>query len=168
MMDFQLSYFKSWKMMLWKCCTQYAIWKTQQWPQDWKKSVFIPIPKNGNAKECSNCCTIVFISYASKVMLKILQAACEPGTSRCLEKAEEPEIKFSNSVGSWRKQGNSRKTPISASSTIWKSLTVWIMTNCGKFLKRWEYQTTIPAFRESCIQVKKQSLELDMEQLTGS
>ena len=50
------------------------IWKTQQWPQDWKRSVFIPIPKKGNAKECSNYCTIALISYASKVMLKILQA----------------------------------------------------------------------------------------------
>ena len=50
------------------------IWKTQQWPQDWKKSVFIPIPKKGNAKECSNYCTIVLISQASRVMLKILQA----------------------------------------------------------------------------------------------
>ena len=49
------------------------IWKTQQWPQDWKRSVFIPIPKKGNAKECSNYCTIAFISHASKVMLKILQ-----------------------------------------------------------------------------------------------
>ena len=50
------------------------IWKTQQWPQDWKRSVFIPIPKKGNAKECSNYCTIALISHASKVMLKILQA----------------------------------------------------------------------------------------------
>ena len=50
------------------------IWKTQQWPQDWKRSVFIPIPKKGNAKEHSNYCTIAFISHASKVMLKILQA----------------------------------------------------------------------------------------------
>ena len=50
------------------------IWKTQQWPQDWKRSVFIPIPKKGNAKECSNYCAIVLISHASKVMLKILQA----------------------------------------------------------------------------------------------
>ena len=50
------------------------IWKTQQWPQDWKRSVFIPIPKKGNAKECSNYCIIVLISYASKVMFKILQA----------------------------------------------------------------------------------------------
>ena len=50
------------------------IWKTQQWPQDWKRSVFIPIPKKGNAKECSNYCTIALISHASKVMLKIIQA----------------------------------------------------------------------------------------------
>ena len=50
------------------------IWKTQQWPQDWKRSVFIPIPKKGNGKECSNCCTIVLISHASKVMLKIVQS----------------------------------------------------------------------------------------------
>ena len=50
------------------------IWKTQQWPQDWKRSVFIPIPKKGNAKECSNYCTIALISHVSKVMLKILQA----------------------------------------------------------------------------------------------
>ena len=57
--------------MLHSICQQ--IWKTQQWPQDWKRSVFIPIPKTGNAKECSNYCTIALISHASKVMLKILQ-----------------------------------------------------------------------------------------------
>ena len=74
-MEFQLSYFKSSKMMLkvlHSICQQ--IWKTQQWPQDWKRSVFIPIPKKGNAKECSNYHTIALISHASKVMLKILQA----------------------------------------------------------------------------------------------
>ena len=49
------------------------IWKTHQWPQDWKRSVFIPIPKKGNAKECSNCCTVALISHASKVMLNIFQ-----------------------------------------------------------------------------------------------
>ena len=59
------------------------IWKTQQWPQDWKRSVFILTPKKGNAKECSNSCTIAFISHASKVMLSILQARLEPKTSRC-------------------------------------------------------------------------------------
>ena len=75
-MEFQLSYFKILKdnavKVLQSICQQ--IWKTQQWPQDWKKSVFIPIPKIGNAKECSNYCTIALISQASKVMLKILQA----------------------------------------------------------------------------------------------
>ena len=59
--------------MLWKCCTQ-QIWKTHQWPQDWKRSVFIPIPKKGNAKECSNHHTTALISYTSKVMPQILQA----------------------------------------------------------------------------------------------
>ena len=58
------------------------IWKTQQWPQDWKRSVFIPIPKKGNAKECSNYCTIVLISHASKVMLKILQARLQQYMNR--------------------------------------------------------------------------------------
>ena len=76
-MEFQLSSFKSWKMMLCKCCThsiRQQIWKIQQWPQDWKRSVFNPIPKKGNAKECSNDHTIVLISHTSKVMLKIIQA----------------------------------------------------------------------------------------------
>ena len=85
-----------------------------------------------------------------------------------LEKAEEPEIKLPTSVGSLIKQGNSRKTSTSAVLTTLKPLTVWIITNCGKFWKRWEYQTTLPASWETCIQVKKQQLELDMEQQTGS
>ena len=58
------------------------IWKTQQWPQDWKRSVFIPIPKKGNVKECSNYCTIALISHASKVMLKILQARFQQNMNR--------------------------------------------------------------------------------------
>ena len=69
--------------MLWKCCTQYEqIWKTQHWPQDWKRSVFIPIPKKSNAKECSNYCTIALISHTSKVMLKILQAKLQEYVNR--------------------------------------------------------------------------------------
>ena len=85
-----------------------------------------------------------------------------------LEKAKEPEIKLQTSVGSSKKQESSRKTPTFALLTTPKPLTVWITTNCGKFLKRWEYQTTSPASREICMQVKKQHLELDMEQQTGS
>ena len=71
-----------------------------------------------------------------------------------LEKAEEPEIKLPTFVGSWRKQGNSKKT--SASLTMLKLLTLWITTNCGNFFKTWEYQTTLPAPWEMCMQVKKQ------------
>ena len=85
-----------------------------------------------------------------------------------LEKAEEPEINLPTSVGSSKKQESSRKTSISALLTMPKLLAVCITTNFGKFSKRWEYQTTWPASWEICMQVKKQQLELDMDQQTGS
>ena len=149
--------------------------KTQQWPQDWKRSVFIPIPKNGNPKECSNYRVVALLSHGSKVMLKILQ----PGFSNLwtenfqmfklvLEKAEEPGIKLPISTGSSKKQESSRKTSISALLTMPKALTVWITINCGKFLKRWGYQTTWLVSWETCMQVRKQQLELNMEQQSGS
>ena len=78
-----------------------------------------------------------------------------------LEKVEEPEIKLLTFTGSWKKQESSRKASISALLTMPKPLTVWITTNCGKFLKRWEYQTTLPASGEMCMQVKKQQLGPD-------
>ena len=84
------------------------------------------------------------------------------------KKAEEPEIKLPTSVGSSKKQESSRKTSTSALLTIPNPLNEWITTNRGKFFKRWEYQTTLPAFWEICMQVKKQQLELDMEQQNGS
>ena len=84
------------------------------------------------------------------------------------EKAEEPEIKLPTSAGSWKKQESSRKTSISALLTMPKPLTVWITINCGNFWKRWEYQTTWSASWEICMQVRKQQLELDMEQQNGS
>ena len=110
-----------------------------------ERLVFIPVPKKGNAKECSNYCTIALISHASKVMLKILQ----PGFSNTwtmnfqmfklvLEKAEEPEIKLPTSVGSSKKQESSRKTSTAALLTMPKPLTLWIAINCGKFWMRWE------------------------------
>ena len=80
---------------------------------------------------------------------------------------EEPEIKLPTSAGSWKKQESSRKTFISALLTMPKPVTVWITTNCGKFFKRWEYQTTWPASWEICMQVRKQQLELYMEKWTG-
>ena len=83
-----------------------------------------------------------------------------------LEKAEEPEIKMPTSIRSQKKLENSRKT--SASLTTLKTLTVWITTNCGKFLKRWKYQIILPTSWEAFMQVKKQQWELDMEQRTDS
>ena len=125
------------------------IWKTQQWPQDWKRSVFILIPKKGNAKECSNYCTIALISHASKVMLKILQARLQqymnqelPDVQAGFGKDRGTRDQIATSPGSWKKQESSRKTSISALLTMPKRLTVWITTNSEKFLKRWEYQTT--------------------------
>ena len=85
-----------------------------------------------------------------------------------LEKAEEPEIKLLTSAGSLKKQESSRKTSISALLTMPKPLTEWITINCGKFWKRWEYQTTWPASWETYMQVRKQQLVLDVEQQTGS
>ena len=105
------------------------IWKTQQWPQDWKRSVFIPIPNKGNAKEYSNYHTIALISHASKVMLKILQARLQqymnhelPDVQAAFKKAEDPEINLPTSAGSWKKQESSRKTSISAVLTMPKPL----------------------------------------------
>ena len=93
------------------------IWKTQQWPQDWKMSVFIPIPKKGHAKECSNYHTITLISHASKVMLKILQARLQQYMNHELSyvqagfrKADESKIKLPTSTGSLKKQESARKT----------------------------------------------------------
>ena len=126
------------------------IWKTQQWPQDWKRSVFIPTPKKGNAKECSNYCTIVLISHASKVMLKILQARLQQYMNRELPRVQ---VGFRKGRGTRDQIANicwimekarefQKKTSISVLLTMPKPLTVWITTNCGKLLKTWEYQTT--------------------------
>ena len=151
------------------------IWKTQQWPQEWKRSVFIPMPKKGNAKECSNYRTIALISHTSKVMLKILQARLQQYMNR-----ELPEVQagFRKGRGTRDQIANIhwiivkarefQKTSISALLTMPKPLTVWITINCGKFFKRWEYQTTWSDSWETCMQVRKQQLELDMEQQTGS
>ena len=107
-------------------------------------------------------------------MFKIIQARvqeymnCElPDVQLDLEKAEEPEIKLPTSDGLSKKQESSRKISTPALLTMPKPMTVWITTNCGKFWKRWEYQTTWPTSREICVQIKNQQLELDMEQQTG-
>ena len=116
------------------------IGKTQQWPQDSKRSVFTPIPKKGNAKECSNYCTIALISHASKVILNILQSRLQQNVNRELtdvqagyRKAKESEIKLPTSAGSWKKQESSIKISISTLLTMPKPLTVRITVNYGKF-----------------------------------
>ena len=110
--------------------------KTQQWPQDWKRSVFISITKKGNAEECSNYRTIAVISHATKIMLKILQArlkqymSCElPDVQAGFRKGKEPEIKLATSVGSSKKQESFRKTSIAGLLTMPKPIIVWITTN---------------------------------------
>ena len=136
--------------MLHSICQQ--IWKPKQWPQDWKSSAFIPIPKKGNAKKCPNCCTIALISHGNKIMLKILLARyqqytnCElPDVQAGFRKGKGTRYQIANIHWIIKKQGSSRKTYISSLLTMPKPLTVWITINWGKFLKRWEYQTTWPA-----------------------
>ena len=139
-MEFQLSYFKPSKMMLWKCSICQQIWKTQQWPQDQKRSVFIPIPKKGNAKECSNYCMISFISHANKVMLKTLQARLQQHMNHELA---DVQARFRKGRGTrhqianihWiiEKARNFQKNIYFSLLTMPKPLAVWITTNCGKF-----------------------------------
>ena len=138
------------------------IWKTQQWPQDWKRSVFNRIPKKGNAKKCSDYHTSALISHASKVMLKILQARLQQYVNR-----ELPDVQtdFRKGRGTrdqvasihWimERAREFQKTSISALLTMPKPLTVWITINCGKFWKRWEYQVTWPATWETCMKLRK-------------
>ena len=145
--------------MLYSICQQ--IWKTQQWPYDWNSSVFIPLPKKGDAKGCLTYPKIVLISHASKVTLKILQARLQqyvnhehPDVQTGFRKGRGTRDQIETSVGSSKKQENSRKIS-TALLTMPKPLTVWMITNCEKFSKRWEYQTTWPASWEICTQVRK-------------
>ena len=123
--------------VLYSICQQ--IWKTQQWPQDWRRSVFIPIPKKGNAKECSNYHTIALISHAIKVMLKILQARLKQYV-----KHELPDVQggFRKGRGSRDQIANIRwimekarefQKNIYFCFIDYAKTFVWITTNCGKF-----------------------------------
>ena len=172
-MEFQLSYFRSWKMMLWKCCTQYA--SNFGKPSSGHRTGIHSNPKEGNAKECSNYRTVALISHVSKVMLKNLQARLQqyvnhelPDVQAGFRKGRRTRDQIANIAGSSKMQESSRKTSISALLTMPKPLTVWITINCGKFWKRWEHQTTWSASWETYMQVRKQQSELDMEQQTGS
>ena len=125
------------------------VWKTQQWPQDWKRSDFIPISKKGNAKECSNYHTIALISHASKIMPESLQARLQQYMNRELPRVQAGFRKGRGTRDQivnihWiiKKQESSRNTSTSALLTMPKPLTMSITMNCGKLFKRWEYQTT--------------------------
>ena len=118
------------------------VWKTQQWPLNWERSVFIPIPKKDDAKEYSNCHRVVLISHTLKVMLKILQARlqqlCDLRNSRCtswvLKRQRNQRSNCQHLLYHAESQGI-QKNIYSASLTRWKPLTIWITTNCGKFLR---------------------------------
>ena len=154
-MEFQLSYFKSLKedavIVLHSTCQQ--IWKTQQWPQDWKRSIFIPILKKGNAKECSNYHTIALISHAGKVMLTILQArlqqyvSCElPDVQAGFRKGRGTRDQIANICWITEKaQEFQKKTNLFLFYWLCQSLWQCGSQQTGKFFKRWEYQMTLPA-----------------------
>ena len=136
-------------------------WKTQQWPQDWKRSVFIPIPKKGNAKEFSKFRAIAFISHTSKAWSKSLKL----GFSSMNQELPDVQAGFRKGKGTrnqiasihWitEKAREFQKNIYFCFIDYAKSF-VWITTNSGKFLKEWEYPTTWPASWEICMQVKKQ------------
>ena len=134
----------------------------------------IPTLAMPNTKITVSCYfAITPISHASKIMLKILQARLQqyvnlelPDIQAGFRKGRRTRDKIANIHWIIEKATNFRRT--SASLITLKPLSVWITTNCGKFLKRWDCQTTLPASCKTCMQVKKQQLELDMEQQTGS
>ena len=161
--------------MLLKCCTQYASKFGKLIGHRNGKGQF-SFQSQRRAKPKSAQTTIQL--YSVHMLARLCSESFKLGFSSLwtknfqmfkldLEKAEEPGIKLPTFAGLGRKQRNSRKTSTSASLTILKPLTVWIKTNCGKFFKRWEYQTSLPASWEICMQVKKQQLEPDMERWTG-
>ena len=114
------------------------IWKTQQWPQGWERSVFMTIPEKGNPKTVGTTTRLCSFHILTRLCSKSFNLGFNSTRTENfqmykpdLEKTEEPEIKLSTFCGSWRKDGNSRKTSISASLTMLEPLTVWITTNCG-------------------------------------
>ena len=116
------------------------IWKTQQWPQDWKRSIFIPIPKKANAKECSNYCIIAIISHTSKAMLKILQARLQqyvnhelPYVQAGFRKGRGTRDQTANICWIIEKAREFQKNIYFCFIDLPMPLTVWVTINCGKF-----------------------------------
>ena len=156
-------------MMLWKCYNQYAskLGKLNSGHRTGKGQFSFQSQRRAMAKNGQTTTQL----YSFHMLARLCSISFKLGFNSTwtknflmykldFEKAEEPEIKLPTSVGSQKNRENLRKT--SASLTTPKPLTVWITTNCGAFLKRWDYQTTLPASWETCMQVKKQQLEPDM------
>ena len=176
-------YFEQWDSLhsishscrVWPSVTVWGSREATSAPQQSLRSVFIAISKKGNAKEYSNYRTTALISHASKVMLKILQARFQqyrnqelPDVQTGFRKGRGSRDQIANICWITKKAREFQKSIFFASLTMLKPLIVWITTNCGKLLKTWEYQTTLSASWETCMQDKKQQLEPDMEQWTGS
>ena len=161
-----------WKVLHWICL---HIWKLQQWPQDWKRSVFIPIPKKDNAQECSDYCIIALISYASKVMLKILQARLQqdmkqelPDVHAEFRKCWGARDQIANICWIAEKAKRFQKNTYFCFTDYAKAFDCVDQNKLWKILQEMGIPDTWPASWETCMQVRKQQLELDMEQQTGS
>ena len=172
MIEFQFKLFQILKddgvKVLHSICQQ--IWKTQQWPQDWKRSVFIPIPKKGNANECSNYHTIARISHASKVMLKILQARLQqyvnwklPDVQARFRKGRGTRDQTANICWVIEKAREFQKNTYFCFTDYAKAFDCVDHNKLWKLFKRWEYQTSWHASWEICMHVKRQQLKLDMK-----
>ena len=161
--------------MVLKCCTQYVSKfgnPNSQWSQDWKRSTLIQIPKKGSTKECSNHWTIVIISHGREVMLKILQARLPGYVSQ-----ELPDVQAGFRKGRWTRDliANIRwiveearefqKICTFASLTMLRPLTVWVKTNCGKFLKR---DGNLTCLLRNLYVDQEAAARTHMEQLTDS
>ena len=162
--------------MLWKCCTVYAskFGKRSSGRRTGKGQFSFQFQRKAMPKNVQTSIRLYSFHMLARSCSKSFKLGFNSTWTKNfqmykldLEKAKEPEIKLPAFTGSQKKQGNSKKTSISASLTSLKPLTVWITMNCGKFLKRWECQTTLSVSRETWVQDKKQQLELDMEQWTG-
>ena len=170
-MEFQLSYFNPERW----CCESAALnmpanLENSAVAQDWKSSVFLPIPKKGNAKECSKYHTVALISHASKVMLKILQARLQqymnhefPDVQACFWKDRGTRNEMANICWITEKAREFQENIYFCFIDSAKAFDCVDHNKRGKFWKRWEYRPIWPASWEICMEVRKQQLELDME-----
>ena len=165
-MEFQLSCFKSWKMMLWKCYNQYAskFEKLSSGHRTGKGQFSLQSQRKAMQKNAQTTTQL----HSSYILVKQCSKFSKPGFRNTwtvnflmfklvLEKGEEPEIKLPTCIGSYKKEKSYRTTSTFALFNMPKPLTVWITTNCGKFFKRWEFRTTLPVSWETCIEVKSNS-----------